>query len=398
MNQKLANYLRQHRKDGELCHKVGNERYDFVLDIKPLQHLCVRAFGKIVNVSYAKILQAAHFTQDPSAPNDSFPPRTIKERANPQPSTKEASVCAYLDCIWKYWSMEKSTDKRYRIAIGVHEPGDLFNAFTMEANVSCDRHWFMNVWKAHFPLLCCEHDRCCDTCDELDRIIRENEKNNPAMALEKIEEKKLHRKNWTSLKLLCDVLGEQSRLHHLMDGMLVLYVDHWGKHKLIAEKRSLEEYKKIDTGFLLDISFSGIWNETTRTADYVTYTEPFEENSNIILNHLYLYLVAYTSKHSVTNLILIGDSHSTQRSNLCCAFLDYLVRFKKIFGSTGKATMVCWFLPFSVFFFISTSRYSLCPAITTMQAIVRMPRRKQSGTAILCKGRSFVRRRKYAMC
>lgn len=92
MNQKLAIYLRQHRKNGDVSHKVGNERYNFVLAIKPSQHLCVRAFSRIVNVSYAKIQHAALFIQDTTAPSDSFPSRTIKGKENHQANTKEAAI------------------------------------------------------------------------------------------------------------------------------------------------------------------------------------------------------------------------------------------------------------------------------------------------------------------
>jgi hypothetical protein len=144
----------------------------------------------------------------------------------------------------------------------------------------------MNIWKEHYPRLKCEHDRCCQICDDLDRAIRENEKTNPDFAKAKLEKKSRHHNDWLSLKKLAEMKAEQSRLHHLLDGKLVLYLDHWGKHKLIAEKRTLQEYKKIDSSSVLDISFSGIWNATDKTADYITYTEPFEENSNIICNHM----------------------------------------------------------------------------------------------------------------
>lgn len=63
----------------------------------------------------------------------------------------------------------------------------------------------------------------------------------------------------------------------------------------------------------------------------MVYSEPWEENSNIILNHLLIYIKKIFKKGKLSELVLVSDTHSTQRSNLIICFFDYIVRVRKLF-------------------------------------------------------------------
>ena len=66
------------------------------------------------------------------------------------------------------------------------------------------------------------------------------------------------------------------------------------------------------------------------------YTEPFDETSNIIINHLTSALSSLVSRSICSQLLVVSDTHSTQRSHLVVAFFDYVTRFLKLFGPEGK--------------------------------------------------------------
>jgi hypothetical protein len=148
----------------------------------------------------------------------------------------------------------------------------------------------------------------------------------------------IHRRLCKAIHDEVDQILNDSRLFH--SNTAVLWSDHWGIHYFIAEKRSLAEYKLISTSGVLGVNFSSVWNGTKKEAEYILYTLPFSEDSNIICNHFWDYLVDYRNNYNnVDHIIIASDSHSTQRSNLTFALFDYIIRVKKLFGEEGQATL-----------------------------------------------------------
>lgn len=199
--------------------------------------------------------------------------------------------------------------------------------------------WFRSIWNKYLPDLICWNDRGCDECDRLLARLNHFKKLNDNPSVHNVMvEYDIHRHLCKAIHDEVDELHIQSRLFN--SNLAVLWSDHWGVHYFIAEKRSLVEYKLISTSGVLGVNFSAIWNGTRKKAEYIIYTLPFSEDSNIICNHFWDYLINYRKEYShVNHIIIASDSHSTQRSNLTFAFFDYLIRVKKLFGDEGQVTL-----------------------------------------------------------
>jgi hypothetical protein len=348
MYQVLIYYLKLHQvqEKSKESHKIGEGIYDLTFkDIKPNIHLCVYAFTRIIGISIKKI-EKASFMANYGTELDN--PTNLKLEFKEKYQPKTMTIKSFLKWFYDNMSIELHDDVDYdkkenslkldnvKYCIGCYERKDFFNEFQIRCSeVLASESWFFVTWKKYFPHLHLMHDRACLECDELVEKIREAERSNVVAVSGLVYQLEQHRNNDNRLKEYVAQKIANSKLSKFNNGVNIIFTDHWGS-KLIASKSSLVEYKKISNNSMINLHSSGLYNSTTKESVYMVYNQPYEESTNIILNHIQLYLNQKLSKEKLTKLYFIADTHSTQRSNLLICYFDYLVRILQLFGLMEK--------------------------------------------------------------
>lgn len=334
---------------------IGGAIFKLVFPEHSEVSLCPTAFHSIIGISGYKLYQAAVFVNNGKEVMDDLPEYLSQQKIVHAP--KRVQIQAFLQHVYDNLSTSvdpSNPNEKRRYALGTSIDDKLFFFFHAESLGYLKRSalfddfemcndndptcytWFVSTWLKYYPLLICWHDRGCSDCDALMlRLNLAKKSHDIASARSVVEDYDTHRR-------LCNAIHQEIELKLAQSSLFnsnseILWSDHWGIHYFVAEKRSLAEFKLISSSGVLGVNFSALWNGTEKTGQYILYTEPFGEDSNIICNHLWDYIIDIAErKHHVKVLVIASDSHSTQRNNLVFKMCDYLIRVLKVFGENGQ--------------------------------------------------------------
>lgn len=284
--------------------------------------LCPRAFAALHAISYHKltsVVESIALGCENQHITDSF--KAYTENCNNEES-EILKFLTYLSAMFGYSTADTDNIIWLRdISLKSDVYSMLCEDFQQQQKKPPTLPYFYSVWKKNARHIIPEGMTVvCSTCLKLRAEIASTDSEASSAAMERLTS---HMAKQKALRDLYEQLRIQARAN---PNILVLIGDHMRSKFLPKLLRQTQQSLMAE---LFEFAVSGWYDCRTMHTYYYLFGEHFKESSDTIISCLHQYLAQYHIGQE--HLYLIFDRHSTQANNLLMGYLEWLVRYKKMF-------------------------------------------------------------------